>query len=74
MNPTTTPIPVSEAKVRFTATPVSCLSSKQHSHPIQNLYDFTYALREHKPGDVVLVKVQRHGKTVEAHVTLTKRE
>jgi Peptidase family M28/PDZ domain/PA domain len=42
--------------------------------PIQNLYDFTYALREHKPGEVVFVKVIRDGKTVAARVTLTKRE
>ncbi len=40
---------------------------------IQNLYDFTYALRQHKEGDVVLVKVLRDGKPVEAKVTLTKR-
>ena len=41
--------------------------------PIQNLYDFTYALREHKPGDEVKVKVLRSGKPLEAMVTLTKR-
>ena len=29
--------------------------------PIQNLYDFTYALRAKKPGDVVKVKVLRNG-------------
>ena len=29
--------------------------------PIQNLYDFTYALRAKKPGDTVLVKVIRVG-------------
>jgi len=27
--------------------------------PIQNIYDFTYALRGHKPGDTVVVKVLR---------------
>jgi membrane-associated protease RseP (regulator of RpoE activity) len=42
--------------------------------PIQNLYDFTYALREHKPGDVVRVTVLRDGKPISAVVTLTKRE
>ncbi len=42
--------------------------------PIQNLYDFTYALRAHKPGDEVKVKVMRDGKPLEATVLLTKRE
>ncbi|SPE42889.1 Peptidase M28 [Candidatus Sulfopaludibacter sp. SbA3] len=42
--------------------------------PIQNLYDFTYALQAKKPGDEVLVKVQRNGATVEAKVLLTKRQ
>ena len=41
--------------------------------PIQNLYDFTYALRGQKVGDVVTVKVLREGKTVEASVTLEQR-
>jgi hypothetical protein len=41
--------------------------------PIQNLYDFTYALRSKKPGDVVLVKVIREGQTIEAKVLLTER-
>jgi len=41
--------------------------------PIQNLYDFTYALRAHKPGDTVKVKVMRDGKAFEAEVLLTKR-
>jgi Peptidase family M28/PDZ domain/PA domain len=41
--------------------------------PIENLYDFTYALRAHKPGDTVMVKVLREGKPVEAKVLLTKR-
>jgi hypothetical protein len=40
---------------------------------IGNLYDFTYALRAHKPGDNVLVKVLRGGQTVEAKVLLTER-
>lgn len=40
---------------------------------IDNLYDFTYALRQHKPGDTVLVKVMRNDKPVEAQVLLTKR-
>lgn len=41
--------------------------------PIDNLYDFTYALRQHKPGDKVKVKVLRGGAPVEADVVLTKR-
>jgi len=42
--------------------------------PIENLYDFTYALRSKKPGDTVKVKVLRDGKPVEADVLLTRRE
>jgi Zn-dependent M28 family amino/carboxypeptidase len=41
--------------------------------PIQNLYDFTYALRARKPGDEVVVKVLRGGQTVVARVMLTQR-
>jgi hypothetical protein len=41
--------------------------------PIQNLYDFTYALQAKKPGDVVKVKALRDGKPIEATVTLTRR-
>jgi aminopeptidase YwaD len=40
---------------------------------ISNLYDFTYALRARKPGDLVLVKVVRGEKTIEAKVLLTER-
>ena len=40
---------------------------------IGNLYDFTYALREAKPGDEVLVKVLRGDQTIEAKVLLTER-
>jgi aminopeptidase YwaD len=40
---------------------------------IANLYDFTYALRAHKPGDLVPVKVLRGDKTIEAKVLLTER-
>jgi len=42
--------------------------------PIQNLYDFTYALRSKKPGQEVLVKVHRGGQTIEAKVLLTERK
>jgi membrane-associated protease RseP (regulator of RpoE activity) len=41
--------------------------------PVQNLYDFTYALRAHKPGDKVRVKVLRNGQPVEADVLLKPR-
>ena len=41
--------------------------------PIQNLYDFTYALQAKKPGDEVAVKVLRNGAPIEAKVLLTKR-
>ncbi|HYL74090.1 MAG TPA: M28 family peptidase [Bryobacteraceae bacterium] len=42
--------------------------------PIQNLYDFTYALRAKKPGQEVLVKVLRGDQTIEAKVLLTERK
>jgi hypothetical protein len=41
--------------------------------PIRNLYDFTYALRAHKPGDSVEVMVLRGAETVAAKVTLGQR-
>jgi len=41
--------------------------------PIQNLYDFTYALRAKKAGDTVRVKVVRDGKPMEVDVVLEKR-
>ncbi len=41
--------------------------------PVQNLYDFTHALRAHKVGDVVEVKVLREGKEIAATVTLEQR-
>jgi len=43
------------------------------SKPIQNLYDFTYALRSRKPGEEVVVKVVRGNETISATVLLTKR-
>jgi aminopeptidase YwaD len=42
--------------------------------PIQNLYDFTYALRAAKPGDVVVVVVKRNGQDVKANVMLETRK
>ena len=41
--------------------------------PIKTLYDFTFALRERKPGDRVDVVVVRDGKEVKATVELTNR-
>jgi serine protease Do len=40
---------------------------------IENLYDFTYALRSKKAGDVVSVVVKRNGQNVKADVTLEAR-
>jgi hypothetical protein len=40
---------------------------------IDNLYDFTYALRAKSPGDKVQVKVLREGKPIDATVLLTER-
>ena len=42
--------------------------------PIQNLYDFTDALRRSKVGDVVEVKVLRDGQPVTASVKLEQRK
>jgi aminopeptidase YwaD len=41
--------------------------------PIENLYDFTYALRSKKPGDMVQVVVKRNGTDVKADVLLEAR-
>jgi hypothetical protein len=41
---------------------------------ILNIYDYTYALREHAPGDTVLIKVKREGETVEVNAVLGRRE
>ncbi len=41
--------------------------------PIENLYDFTYALRGKKPGEEVAVKVLRDGKPLEVKVLLEQR-
>jgi len=40
---------------------------------IGNLYDFTFALRDHQPGEEVLVKVLRGSETIDAKVLLTER-
>ncbi len=41
---------------------------------VDNLYDYTYLLRQRKPGDVVLVKYIRKGQTQETTVTLEQRK
>jgi len=41
---------------------------------IDNLYDFTYALRAHKPGDKIAVTVLRDGEKVTREVTLEVRK
>jgi hypothetical protein len=41
--------------------------------PIKNLYDLTYALRAHRPGDVVEVAWEHGGKKLTAKVTLGER-
>jgi len=40
---------------------------------IANLYDMTYALQDHKPGDTIDVVVLRDGQRVTLHVTLGSR-
>ncbi|HEY3132781.1 MAG TPA: M20/M25/M40 family metallo-hydrolase [Acidobacteriota bacterium] len=42
--------------------------------PIENLYDFTFALRSHAPGQTVEVECIRDGKPLKATVTLEKRQ
>jgi hypothetical protein len=42
--------------------------------PIQNLYDFTYALRSKKPGEEVKVRVLRGDQIIEARVVLGERK
>lgn len=40
---------------------------------IKNVYDYTYALQDHRPGDVVQVTVQRGSETVTVTATLASR-
>lgn len=42
--------------------------------PVQNLYDFTYALRSKKPGEEVRVKVLRGEEVIETRVVLGQRQ
>ena len=41
--------------------------------PVKNLYDFTYLLRAHQPGDAVVVVVSRNSQRITARVTLARR-
>ncbi len=41
---------------------------------VLNIYDYTYALREHAPGDTVIIKVRRDGAVVELTAVLGRRE
>jgi hypothetical protein len=40
---------------------------------VLNIYDYTYALRDHAPGDTVIIKVKRDGEIVELTAVLGKR-
>ena len=40
---------------------------------VLSIYDYTYALREHAPGDTVIIKVKREGEIVELTAVLGKR-
>jgi S1-C subfamily serine protease len=42
-------------------------------HEIRNLYDFTYALRAHAPGETLDAWVEREGKLLRLPVTLGSR-
>ena len=41
---------------------------------VLNIYDYTYALRDHAPGDTVQIKVRREGEVVELTAVLGKRQ
>ena len=41
---------------------------------VENLYDYTYALRQKKPGDAVVVKYIRKGQAGSTTVTLEQRK
>jgi hypothetical protein len=41
---------------------------------IMNIYDYTYALRDHAPGDTVQIKVRREGEVVELTAVLGSRQ
>jgi hypothetical protein len=41
---------------------------------VTNIYDYTFALREHSPGDTVAIKVRRGDQTVELAAVLARRQ
>ncbi len=41
---------------------------------VLNIYDYTYALRDHAPGDTVMIKVSRDGTVLELTAVLGRRE
>jgi len=41
---------------------------------VLNIYDYTYALRDHAPGDTVAIKVRRAGEVVELTAVLGRRQ
>lgn len=41
---------------------------------VLNIYDYTYALRAHAPGDTVMIKVRREGRVRELSAVLGRRE
>ncbi len=41
---------------------------------ILSLYDYTYALRAHAPGDTVVIKVRRGDREIEVEAVLGRRQ
>ncbi len=41
---------------------------------VLNIYDYTYALRDHAPGDTVVIKVRRDGQVLELTAVLGRRQ
>ncbi|NIR44151.1 MAG: PDZ domain-containing protein [Gammaproteobacteria bacterium] len=41
---------------------------------VLNIYDYTYALRDHAPGDTVAIKVRRDGEVIELTAVLGRRQ
>ncbi|HVR37561.1 MAG TPA: M28 family peptidase, partial [Thermoanaerobaculia bacterium] len=61
--------PADKAGIRGGDTIVSMAGTK-----IENLYDMTYALQDHKPGETIDVVVIRNGEHVTLHATLGSRK
>ena len=41
---------------------------------VLNLYDYTYALRAHSPGDTVAITVKRNGRELKLSAVLERRQ